>query len=479
MVDNPSKSTHWSVEPLLNETITDIGLYKYVRAVIQQNVVADSDNSSDTNLDVGNSYTFTGTAVSTLGVAGIQTSLYADKNCTIYVEQSPDGTNWDLIDTYYYTASTNFGVTTQAISSYHRVVVTTAMETTTVFRLQTALCPIVEAVPRSLDGNGNFKISSPTDNYDFKAENTPMGDQRVAEIVRLVGSSFEGSTIDARFWIAAATGGAGGSSVAQGNAQMTLTSGTANADTVTAYTLRRSRYVSGVGMRYRAVVQVSAGLADNKRRWGIGYGAAMPTVTDGAWFQLDGTEFAVVTCKGTTQTKVTTFNGQLGATFDPGTSVRTYEIYWTNSKVWFVVNDQILHTVSASAATWSSTMGFHVFMDSVNAGVIASSRTLEVRVASIARLGKLESQPTYYRISGDAATHVLKLGAGVLHKLIFNNTTGTSITIYDNTSAAAPIIGVITTASGAIGEWDYGVHFNTGLTLVTVGNGLDMTCVYE
>ena len=32
-------------------------------------------------------------------------------------------------------------------------------ETTTVFRLQTALCPIVKAVPRTLDENSNFKVS--------------------------------------------------------------------------------------------------------------------------------------------------------------------------------------------------------------------------------------------------------------------------------------------------------------------------------
>ena len=135
---------------------------------IQQNVVADANNSSSTNLDAGNSYTFTGTKTSTLGVAGIQVSLYADKNCTIRVEQSPDATpHWDLIDQYNYVASSNFGITVQAISSWARVVVTTASETTTTFRLQTALCPIVEAVPRSLDENGNFKIANPIDSYGF------------------------------------------------------------------------------------------------------------------------------------------------------------------------------------------------------------------------------------------------------------------------------------------------------------------------
>lgn len=446
---------------------------------IKQEVVADTSNSSTTNLAVGNSYTFTGVATSTLGVAGIQVSLYADKNCIVRVEQSPDSTpHWDLIDTYYYTASGNFGITVQAISSYVRVVVTTNSETTTVFRLQTALCPIVDVVPRSLDSRGNFKIASPVDSYGFGAENTPMGEMRVIQPARLVGTSFEGTTIDAKFWTTAASGTS--AAIAQANAQLLLTSGTANAATVTAFSVRRSRYVSGTGMRYRAVIRLGdTGTADNKRRWGVGYGStAMPAVTDGAYFQVSGTTLSVVTCKGGVETVVSTFNGYLGQ-YALTTNVTTYEIYWTNSKVWFVIGDEILHIVSASTATWANTMGFHVFMDSLNSGVLGASVTMAVRVASIFRLGLMETQPNYYRVSGAAATHTLKLGAGILHKIIFNNTSGTSITIIDNVTGVTPVVGVITTATAALGSWDYSLPFNTGLILVTVGDNLDATIIYE
>lgn len=450
------------------------------RQDLNQNVVADANNSSTTNLAVGNSYTFTGTASSTLGVSGIQVKLYADQNCKIQVQQSDTlvSPNWDLIDTFYYISGESFGTTVQAITSYYRVVVTTNNLTTTKFRLSSCLCPTVEALPRSLDGNGHLKVGMGHDAYDWKAENTPMGEQRICDLVRLVGTTFEGSTIDSKFWVTAATGGAGGSSIAQANCQLLLTSGTANADTVTAYSIRRARYVSGVGMRYRSVVQLSAGEANNKRRWGIGFGASMPTIQNGAWFQLDGTEFSVVTCKGTTETKVTSFNGNLGATFAVGTSVRTYEIYWTNSKVYFVIGDEVLHIVSASSATWSATMNFHIFMDSVNSGVITGT-TMAVRVASIARMGRYETQPSYYNLTGNAATHVLKLGAGILHRIVFNNTSGTSFIIYDNTTNSAPIIGTVTTASTALGSWAYGNPFYNGLTIVTTGNGLDLTVIYE
>lgn len=58
---------------------------------IQQDVIADPNNSSTTNLEQAvNSRTFTGTKTSTLGIAGIQVSLFANQNCIIKVEQSPE-----------------------------------------------------------------------------------------------------------------------------------------------------------------------------------------------------------------------------------------------------------------------------------------------------------------------------------------------------------------------------------------------------
>jgi hypothetical protein len=56
---------------------------------IKQDVVADPNNSSVVNLAAA--ATFTGTSTSTLGVVGLQVSLKTDQNCTVYVDQSPDG----------------------------------------------------------------------------------------------------------------------------------------------------------------------------------------------------------------------------------------------------------------------------------------------------------------------------------------------------------------------------------------------------
>jgi hypothetical protein len=443
---------------------------------IVQDVKTSAGNSSTTNLAAGNSYTFTGTSASTLGVAGIQVSLFADKNCIVKVQQSPDNANWDLSDTYYYTASGNFGVTIQAVSSYTRVIVTTNSLTTTIFRLQTALCPIVEALPRSLDVNGNLKIANSVDEYGFITENTPMGEERSVTPYRLVGAVFEGTTIDPNFWTTAAAGTA--ATITQADAQILLTSGTSNAAAVTMYSVRRGRYIGGSSMRYRAVIQLGdTGTATNKRRWGIGYGATMPTITDGAWFQLDGTEFSVVTCKGTTETKVTAFNGNLGQ-YTPPTTVTTFEIYWTNSKIWFVVGDTILHIVSASTATWTTTKNFHVFADSLNSGVLGASVTLAVRTATIARLGLALTQPTSKRFT-TAATTVCKYGPGILHRIFIGDGRGTLITIYDNTAGSGTVIaGIFTPATANPYSLEMGIPFQTGLTIVSTGTW-DCTVVYE
>lgn len=448
---------------------------------IKQDVVADPLNSSTANLTSGNSYMFSGSAASTLGVAGVQVSLYTDKGCTVVIEQSPDGTNWDLSDRYRYDANDNFGVTVQAVSSYVRVLVTTANETTTYFRLQTALCPIVEAVPRSLTEFGNLKVTLSEDTYGFGVENTPTDELRVVEPVRLVGSSFDGNTVDQNFWTPLNDIGAAGS-VTQSGTEMILSSGSANGAYARVYSVRRARFVNGSSLRFRAHVRLGdTGVTNNKRRWGCAWGSTMPTITDGCYFELDGTTFSVVTLKGSVETRVSSgsFNGHQGYTYTPTTDNMVYEIYLTNSACIFAVGEEVLHKVSATSATWTNTLSPHVWADNANAAAIASSRTLNIRSMGISRLGKYETAPTYKNITAAAAT-VCKYGGGILHKLLFNNPANKAVIIYDNTSAASPIIATITPAAGqAPFYFDFGVPFFTGLTIDTTAGAQNLTLIYE
>lgn len=464
-------------------TVASVGTIHSGTVQITQNVTADDNNSSTANLAPGGTYT--GTISSTLGIAGIQVSLKTDQNCTVYVDQSPDVTpNWDVVDQYNYYAGGNFGVTVQAVNSYVRVrVANTGAGTTTYFRLQTALCPIVEAVPRSLSDRGYLKVTQlgDEDAYGFESENTPIGEKRVVTPTRLVGAAFEGTTIDSAFWT---IGTANGGTITQGNAQIQLRTGTAANGSATLYSARRARYVSGNSMNYRAIIQQDAGTVNNKRRWGIAYGATMPTITDGAWFEQNGSTSGVVTMRGGTAGTVTTgsFNGNLGATYSWGTAVRTYEIYWTNSKVYFVVGDEILHTLSASATTWSDTMSHYIFMDNVNSGSVTSDVSLYNRVSSIRRLGQLLTQPTS-RFQQNVGTVNCKYSPGNVHGVVVSGVQNNAvIQLFDSVGTSSSLLwstgamGAITTPFSIDLK---GIPFFTALTMSVTAASANALVMYE
>lgn len=451
---------------------------------IIQGVIADPNNSSTTNLASG--ATFTGTATETLGVAAVQVSLKTDQNCTIYVEQSPDGTNWDISDEYiYYYSINNAGFTVQAINSYVRVrVKNNNVETTSYFRLQTALCPVSEPLPRALNEHGRLKVATTLeDNYGFEIEATPMGEMRIAEPVRMVGANIDGTTVDPNFWLET---NANNGDTTQANAEMTLATGTTANGSTTINSRRRARYVAGSSMRYRSQIQLGdTGVSDNKRRWGIAWGATMPTITDGAYFELNGTTFSVVLNKGGSETRKSSgeFNGTLGAKYTLNTNITTYEIYWTNSKVYFVIGDEILHVFTASTTTWSNTMSHYLFADNVNSNNLNTNQTLKIRAMSIYRLGRLETAPMSYYQSGTTAGVVLKYGAGTIHGLIVSGVVNNSvITLYDNTAASGTVIwssGAMGAQTTPLGLEFHDISFSNGLTLVIGSANSNCLVIYE
>ena len=94
MGDNPSKSTHWSLEPLLNEGSEDVGLYKGLRSVIYA--------SNGTSYQVARIDTST-RAFNTIDYAHHE--IHAGSSFTIdhYAESKNDG---QTINVYMKTANT-------------------------------------------------------------------------------------------------------------------------------------------------------------------------------------------------------------------------------------------------------------------------------------------------------------------------------------------------------------------------------------
>ena len=440
-----------------------------------QNVYADPNNSSTDNLDAANSYTFTGTATTTLGVVGLQWGLKTDQNATVYIEESNDGTNWDISYEFDYIANQGGrGETVQASLAYWRIrVVLTGTTDTTYFRLSGVLCPVAVPLPSELSPDGRCKVQSTLsgrENTERHVWVNPTNELAISPVYRMVGTAFDNTTKDTNFWTETTVNG----SVAQAGGVLTLQTSAAINSSAKYVSVRRARFVPGSAQLFNAgMAMTAAPVAGNTRRVG-----AYDT-NNGFYMQVADTTFSIGYRKAAADTLVSTgsFNGNYGSSWSP--ELDTYykvQIEFTPLKTTWYINGVKLHSIRSAGL--SDTLTLPITLENINT---TNDTDIDLKCVSayIAREGELQTNATYYHISGNAATHILKYGAGVLHKIVFNNTSGTSITIYDNTSAAAPIMGIITTASGIIGSQEYNVPFSNGLTLVTVGNSLDATIVYE
>jgi hypothetical protein len=179
------------------------------------------------------------------------------------------------------------------------------------------------------------------------------------------------------------------------------------------------------------------------------------------------------------------FNGDMGATYLHNLiTFKTYEIYYTSSHVYFVIDGELLHTFHSTIDAWADTMSHYIYMDNVNSNQASTNNVIDCKVASIQRLGQLITQPmSYYLALGQTAGINLKLGPGNLHSIIINNVTNNAvITVADSTSAATPVIwkhtaGATSTAAYAIDC--KGLPFHNGLRLVVATADASVTIIYE
>jgi hypothetical protein len=156
----------------LNQSFS-VGAKTYQQVGMIQDVELSTSNSSTTNL--ASAASFTGTTATTLGVAAIQVCLFADQNCTIQVQQAQEdpGVNWNIIDSWTYTANStgnDAARTIQAMGASFRTIVTNnGGSTTTAFRLTSVQCPIADTLPRGLTQSGNLRVAVLESNVDTAA----------------------------------------------------------------------------------------------------------------------------------------------------------------------------------------------------------------------------------------------------------------------------------------------------------------------
>lgn len=448
----------------------------YISA-ITQNVISDPNNSS--TADIVKNATYEGTGSSTLSVAGIQVTFKADQNCTIYVEQSSDNSNWDISDVYNYKYTQNgFGTTVQAVSNYYRVRVTNVgYADTTYVRLATALCPIVEALPRSLDSYGNLKTSVQfltSDEYGSHAHITPNNALQVATHTKLVGTAFQGATLDPSFWTATVTGTG---AVTQGNARVVLATGATADSTARLTSVRNASLVGNTLNVLRMGLQLPTITGAVEREWGV-----MAGTTDGFLFGRTDATFYVKRVKTSSgsATSNTDFNGELGQYWTPDTNYHTWEIAWNSTDAWFLMDGETVHHYTTTTATLTDTATLGIYAKIANTSGNTNANTLNVRNASISRVGQLSNERAWKNIIS-ATTTICKYGHGRLIRVINNAHVG-SATIYDNTAASGTTIAspnfVSSNTRTPSSNLEYDIPFFNGLTIVSNGS-VDITVVYE
>ena len=471
------------------DSVKDVhGDYHMGVAVIQDNS-NDTNNQSTANLSSG--ATFTGTGTSIPGVAIINVMLYADQNCTVYVDQSGDGTNYDISDTYYYVASVGgFSVPAQVAGVSYRVRVTnTGASSTTVLRLYTLLASAGSPLPRSLDPYQNLKVGvyELSDQYGFIGTFDPQGRLAVQEPTRLVGNLFT-ATVDTAFWTVA---NSGAGSVADTGATTpnyaTFSSGTANSGYGKISSVRLCWFLPSVPLKFHSYATLTTVIvANTTRAWGA---MNLSTVApqDGFFFSVNGSGALSVNCANAgsvTSVASGSFNG-LVSKVALDTNQHHYDIMFGIFGAYFFMDGILIHNMKQTTAPLTSTYTLTAAAYSSNSASGTASATLQLGMLAISRLGKLESAPKSFFTSSTSSGTVLKNGPGILHTINLTNfADSTVVTIYDNVAASGTVIWTYTCSAENPGNIppttvNVEIPFFLGLTVVISTAAMGFGVTYE
>ncbi len=318
----------------------------------------------------------------------------------------------------------------------------------------------------------------------FHARMTPIGDLRVVEPFRLVGTVY-GSSIDTRTWTASNVGAGSAAGVANGVA--TLTSGTANNGYGQITTVRAARFIFAHPHQFRGSARLpDITEANNTRRIGA-YTISGTSPQDGFAFELDGT--GVLSCVAYRGGSVSysassgSFNGD-STTYVLDTNVHAFEILHFVMGAWFYIDGALVHKIVPTTTPLANTLNLPCTAQTINSASGTESSDLEVWSMNIARLGRETTAPmTYYHAAGTTVGTTLKAGPGILRSIVFSQiSVNSSVTIYDNTSASGTVL--FTSGSLPATTTPFYLEFNelpffTGLTFVVSTAACSLVFSYE
>lgn len=318
----------------------------------------------------------------------------------------------------------------------------------------------------------------------FHVRMTPIGDMRVVEAYRLVGTVF-GSAIDTTAWTASNSGAGSAAGVASGLA--TLTSGTANSGYGQITTVRKARSIFAHPHQFRAAARLTAtAVAETTRRVGP-YSLSGTAPQNGFAFEFD--QNGALTVKAYRNGSVSysaasgAFNGE-AASYAIDTNVHAYEILHFIMGAWFYIDGVLIHEILPTTAPMCDTLNTPCTAQCINSASGTTSAGFEIWSMNTARLGRAQTQPmTYYHAAATTAGVTVKAGPGVLRRAIVSQiSNNAAVTIYDNTAAS----GTVLWTSGAMPAnntpyaLDFGgIPFENGLTFVVATAAASIVWSYE
>lgn len=450
---------------------------------IIQTILSSTLNYTDDNL--ASEASFTGTGEETFGINGIQTFHTADQDCTVYIDQSTDQTFADSTKTF----TTSFDCLADvacarpvaSVAPYYRLrVKNTDVSGVTTTKLETAtgMAPIISTLPEELSPQGNLQVVASIrgdENYDRHLWVSPTSTAGVNTTVRLVGTNFDGTTKDTNFWTETVTG----TGAVTQTGEIKLNTGITANSTAQYDSVRRARFVVGSALQFTGAYKFNDALVTGNIRRAGAYDD-----DQGFFFELAGTVFSVGSRKDTIDTLVASgsFNGNIGPHFTPNPALYyKLDIEWTPLGAFYYVNNSLLHKSLGGHLTRKLTLPIR-FENNNTLGAVTDV-TFDCLGVVISRLGELVTNPTYYyHALGTEAGVNLKVGAGVLHRILINNVVNNSVITISNglTGVTDPImVHTAGDSKATVSPIEIGAPFSTGLRLTVETQNASLTIVYE